>query len=254
MNLFKKSFAAIACAAALVAGASAAQAGETLRIATEGAFPPFNYIDKTGTPGGFDVDIAKALCAEMNRECEIVTQDWDGIIPGLLAKKYDAIVASMSITPERQESVAFTDPYYTNKFYFAGAKDREFDLSKDGLKDLVIGAQRATVSASWLEDNLGSDYDIKLYGTFEEALLDLSSGRLDVVLNDVYVLHGWLNKPEGQAFELKGEPVIADDKVGIALRKGDDALKAEFNKALAAIVENGTYEKINAKYFPFSIY
>lgn len=253
MLKIKTTLLAAATAAALAFGAISAQAADTIRIATEGAFPPFNTIDDKGQPQGFDVDIARALCEQMKADCEIVTQDWDGIIPGLLAKKYDAIVASMSITPERQEAVAFTDPYYSNKLQFVAPKGKEFDLSKEGLDGKTVGAQRATISAQWLEENRPGA-DIKLYGTQEEAFLDLASGRLDLVLNDVYVTYDWLNSPEGQDFEFKGQPVYDEDKIAIALRKGDDALREKLNKALAEIIANGTYETINAKYFPFSIY
>ncbi|CCG06716.1 ABC transporter substrate-binding protein [Pararhodospirillum photometricum] len=249
--------AAVALTTALLLGAGALMGppahAETLRFATEGAFPPFNAVDDKGKPHGFDVDIAKALCAEMKAECELVVQDWDGLIPGLLAKKFDAIIASMSITEERQKSVLFSDPYYFNQFHFVGPKDRTFTLTKDGLKGLTVGAQRATVSAKWLEEHLGDAVSVKLYDTAEEAYLDLTSGRLDLMLNDTYPTYDWLKSPAATGYELKGESVIKDDKVGIALRPGDTALAASLNKALAAIIANGTYAEINARYFPFSL-
>lgn len=253
MFRIKTTFLAATAAAVLSFGSLAAQAADTLRIATEGAFPPFNTIDDKGQPQGFDVDIARALCDQMQASCDIMTQDWDGIIPGLLAKKYDAISASMSITPERLEAVDFSDPYYSNKLQFVAPKGKEFDLSADGLDGKSIGAQRATISAGWLEKHR-PDANIKLYGTQEEAFLDLASGRTDLVLNDVYVTYDWLNSPEGADFEFKGQPVYDEDKIAIAVRKGDDELRERLNKALAEIIANGTYEKINAKYFPFSIY
>jgi polar amino acid transport system substrate-binding protein len=243
---------ALAVSAALSLGATQAQA-EPLKIATEGAFPPFNTIDTDGKPQGFDVDIANALCAEMKTECEIVVQDWDGIIPGLLAGKYDAISASMSITPERLEAVDFTDPYYSNKLQFVAQKGKDFTVTAEGLKSKVVGVQRSTISASWMEEHM-PDVEVRLYGTQEEAFLDLESGRLDIVLNDAFVTYDWLQSEAGKGFEFKGEPVYDDDKIGIAIAKGNDTLREKMNKALAAIRANGTYEKINAKYFPFSIY
>lgn len=253
MKTLKSSVLAITTAVVLIAGSAAANAADKIRIATEGAFPPFNFIDASGEAQGFDVDIANALCAEMKADCEIVTQDWDGIIPALLAKKYDAIVASMSITPERMEAVSFTEPYYSNKYRFVAPEGSTLDVSKEGLKGKTIGAQRATLSAQIAED-MFPDADLKLYGTAEEAYLDLKSGRVDVVLNDVYVSHDWLASDDGKGYAFIGEPVNEDDKIGIAVRKGDDELRQKLNEALAAIVKNGTYEKINAKYFPFSIY
>lgn len=232
--------------------AGSAHAAEKLRIGTEGAYPPFNQINADGDVIGFDIDIAAALCNEMQVECEFVTQDWDGIIPGLLAKKYDAVVASMSITEERMKAVDFTDPYYSNKLRYVAPKGSKIDPKN--LKGKSVGAQRATISASYLEDNLGDDVSIKLYDTQENAYLDLESGRTDVVLADMLVTYEWLQGGAGEKFEFIGEEVNIDDSIGIAVRKDDDELLERLNKALAAIVADGTYEKINSKYFPFSIY
>jgi len=241
----------ISLVAALVFAGSAA-AADKIRIGTEGAYPPFNQIDASGNVIGFDVDIAKALCEKMQADCVIVTQDWDGIIPGLLAKKYDAIVASMSITDERKRAVAFTDPYYSNSLRFVAKKGSDIDPNM--LKGKTIGAQRATISGSYLEDNLKNVVDIKLYDTQENAYLDLGADRVDAVLADMLVNYEWLKSDEGQGFEFKGEAVDVDDRIGIALRKDDTELVKRFNEALAGIRADGTYDKINAKYFPFSIY
>lgn len=233
-------------------GTSASAQAETLRIGTEGAYPPFNLIDESGELSGFDIDIAKALCAKMEVECTFVAQDWDGIIPALLANKYDAIIASMSITEERKKSVAFTDRYYSNYLRFVAAKSSDIDTNN--LSGKTIGTQRATISSQYLEDNLADEVSIKVYDTQEAAYLDLKAGRVDAVLADVYPSHDWLQKAENADFDFVGDAVDIDDKIGIAVRKDDTALVEKFNAALAAIVADGTYEKINAKYFPFSIY
>ncbi|MNZ76701.1 ABC transporter arginine-binding protein 1 precursor [compost metagenome] len=243
----------LAVAAALVF-ATPALAADKLRIGTEGAYPPFNQIDASGNVVGFDVEIAKALCVKMQAECEIVTSDWDGIIPALNAKKFDFIAASMSITDERKQAVDFTDPYYTNKLQFIAPKSVDFKTDEVSLEGKVIGAQRATIAGTWLEDNLGDVVEVKLYDTQENAYLDLASGRVDGVLADKLVNWEWLKSDAGKDFEFKGEPVFDDDKIGIAVRKGDDALRERLNSALQAIVEDGTYQQINDKYFPFSIY
>ena len=241
----------LAAAFALIA-VSPVMGDDKVRIGTEGAYPPFNQIDEKGNLIGFDIDIARALCDKMKAECVFVTQDWDGIIPGLLARKYDAIVASMSVTDERKRAVAFTDRYYSNKLRFVAKKGSDFDPA--ALKGNAIGAQRATVSAIYLEDNLKDDVDIKLYDTQENAYLDLASGRTDAVLADMLVSYDWLKSDEGKGFEFYGEPINIDDQIAIALRKDDAELLNRLNEAIAAIREDGTYEKINAKYFPFSIY
>ncbi len=231
----------------------AAQA-EKIRIATEGAYPPFNMKNTKGELIGFDVDIAKALCEQMKAECEIVGQDWDGIIPGLLAKKYDAIIASMSITEERQKKVSFTDPYYSNYLRFIAKKNSGLDVSKSGLKGKILGAQRATISAQHLEDNFRKSADVKVYDTQEAAFLDLKAGRLDAVLVDAYPGYDWLTKSENSGYDHVGDTIDINDKIGIAIRKGDKALADKFNKALQEILASGAYKRINGHYFPFSIY
>jgi polar amino acid transport system substrate-binding protein len=242
----------LAAAATLVFGTTAV-AAEKIKVGTEGAYPPFNLIDASGKVVGFDLDIAEALCAQMKVECEVVTSDWDGIIPALNAKKFDLIIASMSITDERKQAVDFTSPYYTNKLQFIAPKTKEFTTDKAGLQGKVIGAQRATIAGTWLEDNLAGVVTINLYDTQENAYLDLTSGRVDAVLADKFVNWEWLKSEAGQNFEFKGDPVFDNDMIGIAVRKGDP-LREKLDEALKAIVADGTYKQINDKYFPFSIY
>lgn len=245
----------VSCALfALLLTAGPAASADTLRIGTEGAYPPFNQIGPDGELQGFDIDIAKALCEEMDRDCEFVTQDWDGIIPGLLADKYDAIIASMSITPERDKAVDFTKRYYSNKLRFVAKKSSDIKPTEKSLKGKTVGAQRATISSQWLKEEMGDIVDIKLYDTQENAFLDLDTGRVDAVLADMLVAYEWLNSDEGSQFEFKGEAVYSGDKIAIAVREGDKELAKEFNKAIKAIRKDGTYQKINAKYFPFDIY
>lgn len=197
--------------------------------------------------------IGDALCAKMKVECTVVTSDWDGIIPALNAKKFDFLISSMSITDERKQAVDFTDPYYSNKLQFIAKKDVDFKTDKASVKGKIIGAQRATLAGTFLEDNYGDDITIKLYDTQENAYLDLTSGRLDGILADKYVNYEWLKSDAGRAYEFKGDPVEESDKIGIAVRK-NDPIRAKLNTALKEIVADGTYKKINDKYFPFSIY
>ncbi len=224
---------------------------DKIRIGTEGAYPPFNMIDSNGQVAGFDVDIAKALCEKMKAECTFVTQDWDGIIPGLLARKYDAIVASMSITDERKQAVDFSDRYYSNSLAFIAKKGSGLDAGKLGGKS--VGAQRATVAAQWMEDNL-KDAAIKLYDTQENAYLDLSSGRLDALVTDLLPGYDWLQSDQGKGFEFVGKKIDINDQIGIAVRKSDGKLRDRLNQAIKAIRADGTYARINQKYFPFDIY
>lgn len=255
----RKIIAAVTLVAGTLVGTFAttqAFAGDKIRIATEGAYAPFNMKNEQGELIGFDVEIAKALCAEMKADCTIVEQDWDGMIPALKGRKFDAIVASMSITEERLQAVDFTDPYYTNALAFVGAKGVELKTDKASLKGKTLGAQRATIAGQYLEDELGDVVSVKLYDTQDNAYLDMATGRLDGLVSDKFPAYDWLRTDAGKGFEFKGETIKTEsvDKIGIAIRHGQDDLKAKFNKALKAIVDNGTYATINAKYFPFSIY
>ena len=253
MHTYKKLV--LAAAATLVFSANAL-AVEKLKMGIEGAYPPFNNKDASGQVVGFDKDIGDALCAKMKAECTVVTSDWDGIIPSLNAKKFDFIISSLSITDERKQAVDFTDPYYSNKQQFIARKGADFKTDPASLKGKTIGTQRATQAATWLDDHGGMDGDFKvsLYDNQENAYLDLTSGRVDAILADKYANYDWLKSKAGKDYEFKGEPVNEDDKVGIAVRKGDDKLRNALNAALKEIVADGTYKKINDKYFPFSIY
>ncbi|WKV84328.1 ABC transporter substrate-binding protein [Pseudomonas sp. B24_DOA] len=250
MQNFKKVFLAAAVTLAFSAGAMA----ETLKMGIEAAYPPFNNKDASGQVVGFDKEIGDALCAKMKVECTVVTSDWDGIIPALNAKKFDFLISSLSITDERKGAVDFTDPYYSNKLQFIAPKNVDFKTDKDSLKGKTIGTQRATLAGTWLEDTYGDDIKVSLYDTQENAYLDLTSGRVDAILADKYANYDWLKTDAGKNYEFKGDPVVESDKIGIAVRKGDNELRNKLNAALKEIVADGTYKKINDKYFPFSIY
>ena len=240
-------------------GTATAKDWKTVRIGTEGAYPPFNFVDKNGQLQGFDVDIAKALCKVMAVECKFVVQDWDGIIPGLLAKKYDCIIASMSITEERKKKVDFTDKYYMTPAKFVAKKGAGIEISKKGLKGKTVGVQRATVHENFVRDKFGDTVKIKSYATQDEANMDLVSGRVNVVIADsVVLLGGFLETDAGKDFEFVG-PAFSDKKwfgegIGIAVRKGEGDLLEMINKAIKEIRAKGTYQKINAKYFDFDVY
>lgn len=218
----------------------------TVIFATEGAYKPFNYVDAEGKLVGFDVDIANALCEQMKAKCEIVAQDWDGIIPGLIAKKYDAIIAGMSITEERSKVIDFSEPYFVNSLVYLGKKSDNVDTTS--LNKQSIGAQRSTVASQYLEDNLSENNDIKLYDSQENAYLDLVAGRTTLMLSDKVPALDWLKTKEGADFGLKGNEIDMDDKLAVAVRKGD-ALKAKLDAALSEIKANGTYQKISDSYF-----
>lgn len=230
------------------ASKDSAASSEVLRIGTEGAYAPFNFTNADGSLGGFDVDIANALCADMKVKCDIQAQDWDGIIPALKAGKFDAIVAAMSVTPERAKEVSFTEPYFDNSLVFLAKDSASFDPSKTAdINSHSVAAQRSTISSQWFEKTYPKA-DMKLYDTLSNAFLDLGAGRVEAMISDKLPALQWLNSPSGKGFVIKGEDIDINDHLAIAVRP-DDELKDQLNQALANIKANGTYDKIYDKYF-----
>jgi polar amino acid transport system substrate-binding protein len=245
---------------ALTAGIAGAQDKDwsTVRIGTEGAYPPFNNLEADGSLVGFDVDIAKALCEEMQVECEFVVQDWDGMIPALQSGKFDAIIASMSITEERMEVIDFTEKYYNTPPAIAAPTDSELrGVTPEDLAGKTMGAQSSTTHSNYAEEHF-PDSNLQLYPTADEYKLDLASGRIDAAIDDVVVLSEWLGSEDGACCRIVGtlpiDPVINGEGAGIGIRKEDTELKEMFNAAIQAIRESGKYKEINDKYFSFDVY
>ncbi len=237
----------------LIAGTASA---EKIKIGTEGAYPPFNSLTADGKLEGFDIDIANALCAQMKAECEFVVQDWDGIIPALQAGKFDAIVASMSITEERKKQVAFTNKYYTTPLAVVALKDSDLTSTEPAaMAGKTIGAQASTTQSIYAQDfYTPAGADVKQYLTQEEAVQDMLNGRLDAIISDKFVLTDWMKTASNDCCKLIGDVAGTETETGIAVRLGDDALREKLNAAIDAIVADGTYKKIQAKYFDFDIY
>ncbi len=246
-------------ALALAAGTATAKEWKKIRIGVEGAYPPFSWVEPDGTLKGFDIDIAMALCKEIGAECTLVQQDWDGIIPALLARKYDAIIASMSITEERKKKVDFTKKYYNTPAKFVRRKGSGIEINKESMKGKTVGVQRATTHDSFITAEFGDTVKIKRYATQDEAYLDAVAGRVDLLLADSVAMNdGFLKTEQGKDFEFVGpdytDPKYFGEGAGIAVRKEDKDLKELFNKAIDAIRANGVYKQINDKYFNFDIY
>lgn len=247
------------CMFLAASGPAMAKDWTKVRIGVEGAYPPFSYVQPDGELAGFDIDIAKALVEAMGAEVTLIAQDWDGMIPALMAKKYDAIIASMSITEERLKKVNFSKRYYRTPVKFVTKKGAIPVFSIDAIKGKAVGVQRATVSDKYLSDVYGKDVKIKRYGTQDEAYLDLIAGRVDLLLADsVVLLDGFLKKEEGKDYEFVGpdfnDPKWFGEGIGVALRKQDKDLEELFNKAIDTIRANGVYKSIQDKYFDFDVY
>ncbi|MDY0870893.1 transporter substrate-binding domain-containing protein [Dongia rigui] len=253
-------------AAVLVALAASPALADKLKliVAVEGAFPPYNEVGPDGNLQGFDVDVAHEICKKIEAECEYVKQDWDGMIPGLLAKKYDVIISSMGILPEREEKIDFTIPYYQAPTALVALKSAGAKVGADGYPDgeslagLKIGVQRATAYESWAREKWPKA-EIVVYDSSQSADLDIQNGRLDARFDDYVLLSDGIMKGEGaNQYERVGniytEAAMGSKGEGIALRKGNEPLKDAINKAILAMREDGSYKAINDKYFSFDIY
>ncbi|MFS1975142.1 ABC transporter substrate-binding protein [Vibrio splendidus] len=254
----KKIILGLACAAALLG--TTVQAKE-IRLASDFTYPPFNYKNSDGVPVGFDIEIADALCEQAKLDCTWVSQSWDSLIPSLLARKSDVIMASMRITEERKRKrkILFTDKYYQTPAVFVAAKSAEFSVDQAGLAGKTIGVQQGTIHDRYVTDKFGDVANIKRYTGQDEVYLDLQNGRLDLTFgNSDQLSLAFLDKKEGEGFEFKGKAVTDKAYIGegtaLALRKQDSKLAKQFNAAIEEIRANGTYDKIAAKYFTFDIY
>lgn len=244
-------------AATTILFAGAAHA-ETLKVCAEGAYPPFSLTTESGDLEGFDIDIANAICDEAGMTCEITATEWDGIIPALLEQKCDAIIASMSITPERKERIDFSEKYYNTPAKFVARDDTDLVDTPEGLADAVVGVQRGSTHQDYMEAKF-PDVELKLYGTQDEVYLDLQSGRLDAIMQDsIAADDGFLKTPAGEGYAFLGDshnvPEIHGEGAGIGVRKEDTELRDKLSAAIVALRENGKYKEINDKYFDFDIY
>ncbi|ANY84026.1 ABC transporter substrate-binding protein (plasmid) [Microvirga ossetica] len=267
--------------AALALGGAAAQGKkwDTVKIATEGAYEPWNFTGAGGKLEGFEIDLANDLCNRMKVKCEIVSQDWDGIIPALQAKKYDAIMAGMSITDERKKTIDFSNPYAagpngflvakntplanmpgTGKAYNLSTQQAEAEKAIDALKPLLkgktIGVQTSTIHSNFADKYLKDVAEIREYKTTEQHDLDLAAGRIDAVLADATALSGTLRKPEFKDYALVGPSItggLLGPGVGVGLRQGETDLKQMFNDAVAAAKADGTVKRLSEKWFKIDV-
>lgn len=227
----------------------------TIRIATEGAYPPFNYAENNA-PAGFEVELGRAMCEAMNATCTFVLQDWDGMGAGLKERRYDAIMSSLEITKERKQRLAFSKRYYRIPAALMGTKSAALDAG-GGAPDLVgkpVGVVAESEFAGFLESTYPST-DIRTFSKLEEANLDLLTGRLDYVLGDKLEVFKFLESREGKMCcrFIADLPVDRGEGIGVGLRKGDTALVDFFNRAIDRVIASGAYDSIRAKYFAFDI-
>ena len=267
-NIFKFFLSSIAALGILVSSAQA----DSIRIGTEGAYPPWNAKDESGKLIGFEVELANWLCIYMKKDCTIVEQDWDGMIPGLIMRKYDAIMAGMSITDERKKTINFSQGYADEVASLGVMKGSSLEgmdtpesisLSKGSSKVLktltaalagkTVGVQTGTTHQNFLESGDVGDVKIRTYKTQDEVNLDLTAGRIDVALAAASALTDYAEK-SGKPVVLVGPTISGGafgNGVGVGLRKADTQLEKDFNKAINIARKNGKISELAIKWFGF---
>ena len=248
-----------------VLAVTATAGAETLRVGMECTYAPFNYKNTDGELEGYDVLVAKGVAGLIGANLEFVCQKWDGMIPALLANKFDLVVASMSITDKRLEKMDFSDTYRISVGRLVGRKGSDWNLFDDAGKPipanfagLKVGLERATTYSDWFK-NVLPEATVVLYDTNEALYLDLVNGRTDMIMtNPMKAYLRFLSKEDGAGFRFVS-PQIDEKKyfgtgVGIGLRQGNGALKARLNKAIRTLADHGYLESYALKYFPFAIH
>jgi len=277
-----RTFAAALVASLFVVSSAIAQPKDwsTIKIATEGAYKPWNFTDPSGKLVGYEIELAEDLCKRMKAKCEIVAQAFDGMIPALNAGKFDAIMAGMNITDKRKEAIAFSAIYGRTPSTFAvlkssplaklpeagkvyaldaagiAASEKSLAELKPLLKGKVIGVQTSTAQANFLEKYFKDVVEIRQYKTTEQHDLDLAAGRVDAVFASISYLKGVVEAPENKEMMLAG-PRYGGGPLGfgvaVGLRKTDPELQAKFDAAVNAAVADGTVKTMSTKWFGFDI-
>ncbi|MDA3922495.1 MAG: transporter substrate-binding domain-containing protein [Salinisphaera sp.] len=235
--------------------ATSAIAAESVRIATNLPYKPMEYSLPNGQFTGFDIDLGNALCKQAQLKCSWVDQSWNGIIPGLMARKYDAIMSSMTINADRKKVLLFSKPYIVvPSAYFVPADSNLTTPDAKTLKGKKIGVQRGTVQDNYVTDKFGKEATIKRYANADDVAVDMDAGRLDIAFLDMPTGQSTLLDKKNAPYKMVGKPLSKPqsyfgDGFGIAFRKNEGDLAAKFNKALGQLKQNGTYNKIYAKYF-----
>jgi len=228
-----------------------------ITIGTEGKFPPFNYLDRKGMPAGFEMELAQEACQRIKAECEFAAFKWDDLIPGLIDKKFDVLMSSMEVTAERRKRLGLTRRYYLSPGAFIAAKGAPYDGPPSLLRNKRIGIQKDSTHADWADKSFRRSAQLKRYNTLAEALDALAKGDVDAVFGDKTQLWLWSQKPDGKCCEIIGQDIKDNQTLGLGIaagtRKEDAKLRDALNKAFGEMLADGTYKKINDKYFPFPL-
>lgn len=242
---------ALAVLAALLPAPAAAK---RLRIGTNVSYPPFSFVTSDGRHAGFEVELGNLLCQRVGVDCEWVSLPFEELTPALLSGRLDLIMASMSITPERRRHVSFTSKYYSTPVRFIGRRELPDMLSEEKIAELRIGAISASTHTAYIRQMFGDTVKPHLFETQNLAIAALLSGEIDLLIGDSLPLWAFLDGEEGRPFNWKSAPIYLDEGIGAAFRPTDDRLRQRFERAIRDVLEDGSYARINARYFPFNIY
>lgn len=248
----------MAGAAMLVAGVAAAQA-EPIRFALAAEpYPPFSVRQPDGQWTGFEPDLIRKLCADMQAQCVIEEVAWDGIIPALLAKKVDVIFNSMSITDEREKQISFSRPYYDSPTVIVAPKVLDVSASLESMKGKAIGVQISTNNSNYVKKFYEDIADVRYYDTQDSVNADLAAGRIDLMLADGLGVADFVKSADAQAAGLVVKAEVPYDPVfgrgmGAGMRKEDQELKARLDDAIGKLLASEDYKAISARYFDVSV-
>jgi lysine/arginine/ornithine transport system substrate-binding protein len=256
----KKLFAGLAMALMALSVTAHAKDYKTVRFGVDASYPPFESKAADGSFVGFDIDLGNAICAKMHAKCVWVPNDFDGMIPALKARKFDGILSSMSITEQREKEIDFSSKLFNVPARMIAKKGSTVTPDVATLQGKTVGVEQGTTQETYAKTYWApKGVKVVSYQNQDQVYTDLLSGRLDASFQDeVEAQGGFLSTPKGADFAFAGsvvnDPVTLGTGTGIGLRKTDTALKAKIDKAIKAIIADGTYKKLAAKYFDFDVY
>ncbi|MDO5612269.1 MAG: transporter substrate-binding domain-containing protein [Paracoccus sp. (in: a-proteobacteria)] len=228
-------------AAALALTAGGAMAQDVVRMGTEGAYPPYNFVNDAGQVDGFEVELGNELCKRAELNCTWVRNDWDSIIPNLVSGNYDTIMAGMNISDEREQVIAFSEPYTPPPPSAYAALTADADMGG------IVAAQTNTIQAGYVAE---SGATLLEYATGDETIAAVRNGEADAVFADKDFLAPFVNESGGQlVWVAEGETVVVGKGIAIGMRKSDTELKAKFDAAIETMKADGTLNAMITKWF-----
>ncbi|SMG00669.1 ABC transporter substrate-binding protein [Burkholderia singularis] len=240
---------------AVSAGSAYAKDWSTIRFGVDPSYQPFESKGPDGKVVGFDIDLGNEICKRLNAKCVWIENDFDGLIPALKARKFDGVLSSLTITPQREEQIAFSAKLFDTPTRLVAKKGSNLQPTAESMKGKSIGVEQGTIQETYAKTNWAPNgAKVVPYQNQDQVYADLQTGRLDAALQDeVQADIGFLKTPRGAGFEFAGKE-IPTGSAAIGLRKEDTDLKTKIDGAIAAMVKDGTYKKISKKYFDFDVY